>query len=274
MRVLQLLLLGLFFSAIGQAQVWTGRVLDAETREPLSYVNVGVVNQGIGTVSDENGNFRLDLSQAKDRDRIRISFIGYEDLEMAKSECMKLPRTDDYYLNKRSYDLSAVVVRPQKVIQRVLGNKTRSRSMHVGFDENLLGHELGVIMKTRGKGTWLDSIKINVSQCGYDSIFFRVNVYEFNGDFPDKNILKTPVYLSLAKRDVSGTITVDLTDIFIYTENDFLVSLELVKDLGSGNLYFSTGFLLAPIYYRYTSQDRWKKFPFGAGISAYVSQNK
>lgn len=34
-----------------------GQVIDAATEEPLPYVNIGLVNQNIGTVTDEAGYF-------------------------------------------------------------------------------------------------------------------------------------------------------------------------------------------------------------------------
>ncbi len=249
-------------------------MIDVITGEPLSYVNIGVVSKGIGTVSNENAYFELNLDGVKTEDIIRISCIGYQALEIKRKDLVGFDEIKEFNLVEIIYDLSEIVVKPKKLKQRVLGNKTRSKVMHVGFDENLLGHEMGVIMKTNERPTWLDSVKFNVSHCGYDSIFFRLNIYEFNEGWPGKNILREPIYISLSKVDVGGTISVDLSDFFIYTEKDFLVSLELVRDLGPGNLYFSTGFFLAPIYYRYTSQDSWKKFGFGAGISAYVTQEK
>ena len=40
-------------------------MVDANTKEPLAYVNIGVQEAGIGTVSDEEGLFHMYLEQDK-----------------------------------------------------------------------------------------------------------------------------------------------------------------------------------------------------------------
>ena len=49
-------------------------------------------------------------------------------------------------------------------------------------------------------------------------------------------------------------------------EGDFLVTLEHVKDLGPGYLYFCAG-LSKITYYRKTSHGKWKTVPIGVIIS-------
>ncbi|MDA0985460.1 MAG: carboxypeptidase-like regulatory domain-containing protein, partial [Bacteroidetes bacterium] len=52
------LLLVFFYTLpnLGQTNI-VGQVVDAATQEPLPYVNIGLVNQNQGTVSDEEGFF-------------------------------------------------------------------------------------------------------------------------------------------------------------------------------------------------------------------------
>lgn len=56
------LLLICFNIQFGICQVdLVGQVIDAATEEPLPYVNIGLVNQNIGTVTDEAGYFVLEV---------------------------------------------------------------------------------------------------------------------------------------------------------------------------------------------------------------------
>src|SRR5690606_40313860 len=68
------------------AQTISGQVTDQETGEALEFVNVGVLNRNIGTVTDEQGNFSLPLSPKNDADTLRISLIGYEPASFVRSE--------------------------------------------------------------------------------------------------------------------------------------------------------------------------------------------
>ncbi len=63
------------------AQSVKGRVVDKKNNQPLAFVNIGVINKDIGTVSDENGNFSIDLSKSSETDTIRFSMIGYKNQE-------------------------------------------------------------------------------------------------------------------------------------------------------------------------------------------------
>ncbi|HBQ60834.1 MAG TPA: 3-ketoacyl-ACP reductase, partial [Balneolaceae bacterium] len=45
---------------MGWGQVINGQVIDRETEEALPYVNIGVVELGIGTVSNRQGVFSLE----------------------------------------------------------------------------------------------------------------------------------------------------------------------------------------------------------------------
>ena len=60
-----------------KAQFITARVLDAETLQPLPFVNIGVLNKNLGTVSDEYGDFSLELNPEFLLDTLRFSMIGF-----------------------------------------------------------------------------------------------------------------------------------------------------------------------------------------------------
>lgn len=57
----------------------TGKITDAETREPLIGATISAENGVLGTVSDINGQFRIQKPKAiSGRLRIRVSYIGYQ----------------------------------------------------------------------------------------------------------------------------------------------------------------------------------------------------
>ncbi len=61
-----------------------GKVIDVDTKEPLSYVNILLKNSTTGTITDENGNFRLTVpdSLISDQVVIVIKYIGYIETEI------------------------------------------------------------------------------------------------------------------------------------------------------------------------------------------------
>jgi len=55
----------------------SGFVLDKETGEPLSYASIGVRNQGLGTITNEIGQFVLRVPERFSNDTIMVSYLGY-----------------------------------------------------------------------------------------------------------------------------------------------------------------------------------------------------
>jgi hypothetical protein len=68
------LILLFLFTISATAQI-KGVVRDSITKEPIAYVSVWVENKNIGTTSDENGTFELNISENQ---RIIFSVLGYE----------------------------------------------------------------------------------------------------------------------------------------------------------------------------------------------------
>jgi hypothetical protein len=55
----------------------SGVVLDKETGEPLAYASIGVANQGLGTITNDIGQFLLKVPARFRNDTIIVSYLGY-----------------------------------------------------------------------------------------------------------------------------------------------------------------------------------------------------
>lgn len=56
----------------------TGFVIDAESKQPIEYTNIGIISKNVGTVSDLNGRFKFLVDSKYDNDTILFSIIGYK----------------------------------------------------------------------------------------------------------------------------------------------------------------------------------------------------
>ncbi len=153
-----------------------------------------------------------------------------------------------------------------------MGVDTRTKSIQVGFGENLLGKEIGVLIKNK-KMAIIESIFMNFAECTYDSIFFRVSVYEYRSKKEITNVLDVPIYLSISKKEALNRVEIDVKKYNILVNGDFLVSVEHVKDLGIGQLLFSSK-LGGKSFGRSTSQSDWENAPIrvSLGVNALVEQ--
>ena len=81
-QILPSLALVLFLSASAFAQTKiSGKVMDADSKEPLIGVSIGVKGAVTGTISDSKGNFSLSTNKSGAL-TIVVSMVGYERQEI------------------------------------------------------------------------------------------------------------------------------------------------------------------------------------------------
>lgn len=238
--------------------------MDADNRHPIEFVNIGIAGKNIGTVSNTNGEFSIDLDAELDRDSLLFSSIGYKS-RLMKIADLRHKTNNKIYLKKKTYNLSEVLIKPRIFNEKVLGVTDKTDKIIAGFKNNSMGYECGIRLNIE-KSAFLRQVRINISTCSYDSIFYRLNVYSAEDNMTFKNILREPVYLEMSKDTLNNQLVINLEPYNIVVNGDFLVTLEHVKDLGEGRLYFHTG-TRKLTYFRITSQGSWQASPVPISIS-------
>lgn len=95
------------FSA--SANLLKGKVIDQSTKEALIGVSVSVKgNPGIGTITDVDGNFSLDVNAAKAT--LQLTYVGYVTKEISLSEDKQGVIVE---MNEDNFKLDEVVVTGQ-----------------------------------------------------------------------------------------------------------------------------------------------------------------
>ena len=61
--------------------VITGKVYDAQTRQPMPFVNLQLRNTTVGTTTDIDGNYKLETETRSDS--LQVSYIGYNTISKA-----------------------------------------------------------------------------------------------------------------------------------------------------------------------------------------------
>jgi Family of unknown function (DUF5686)/CarboxypepD_reg-like domain len=107
------------FSVCVQAQIITGRVMDARTHEALPFVSISIKNTTKGTLSKEDGSFEIDVPN-KDTELI-FSSIGYF------SKVLKARNSKDVYLEEKESSLNEVVVFSINPANRIIESAVRNK---------------------------------------------------------------------------------------------------------------------------------------------------
>ena len=243
-----------------------GRVLNAENREPLGYVSIGIPGTAAGTVAAPDGSFELDVPAAHASDSVFFSFLGFARRAVAAAD-LSAQNSADVALQPAAFTLREVVISlgPDKKTE-VLGEDKTATRMAVNFAINdrtnqNLGSEVGRRFKIN-KPSVLENFRFFVASNDFDTVRFRINVYELRRGKPGDNLLKDNIFVTLTGRQ-RGWVDVDLRPFDVRVDEPVVVSVEWVFAAGKGRN------LSLPIamprpgskhFYKYGSQARWKGF--------------
>ena len=270
---LHFLLTFFFISFIGYCQTsLIGQIVDSQSEEPLPFVNIGLVDQNQGTVSDEEGFFEFEIDPEKYRQSIlRFSMIGFKSKTFLLEDFLKknifiIP------LEEETTELDEVILTTKRTEfqTKILGNKTTSKLIYAAFSTNRLGNEMGFVVKRRKRPMILKKFNISIVENDYGKVRFRLNFYAVENGFPTNSLLDENIIIETEV--TSGIVTEDLTPYEIVLDEDFFVSIEWIEDLGPGKLFFSGGFFGSPLIAREVSQGSWSKLgSANVGMNVEVS---
>jgi hypothetical protein len=239
------------------AQV-SGQVIDAETQLPLAYVNIGVVGKNMGTISLEEGTFRLGFDDLAPGDTLRFSMIGYEDYNITG---------DDFFpgniklitLKPVTYELQAVeITSTSKAF--IIGNEdTRRPTWGIGGRIGK-GQEWGVLIENPHGMCRVKDFNFHLKRSSFDRIVLRLNVYQIeNGQL--KSILKEEIRFVVNQN--KGWVKVGLEDKELWINGEVVASLEFLEGfsaLNQSGFELSLGKKVQSLYARNSSFDQWQIF--------------
>lgn len=241
-----------------------GQVMEAETGDPIPYVNIGVKALAIGTVSNAEGNFELKLPQMDAV--VTFSAIGYETLDISAKE---LQTQQEIALIRKRYQMPLVeVTATQFTEDKIFGERNDKRGLSIGFGSQELGAEIGALIEL-GAPTLIKSANFVLNHAQGDSIFFRVNIYDYQNEQIGENLLREHILINTAQR--KGVITVDLSGYDLVLDGAVLLSLEWIHDdEGKGNMgiTFDTkkGKRLKGVYVKHTSLSDFTKLDYKSNL--------
>ncbi|WP_224483257.1 carboxypeptidase-like regulatory domain-containing protein [Robertkochia aurantiaca] len=95
--------------SVAQNDEVRGKVVNAENDFPLSNVHVVNLNQVVGTITNDKGEF---LISAKPNDTLYFSFIGFKSMQVRVTNDMLKFQNIEIGMTELAYALEEVVVRP------------------------------------------------------------------------------------------------------------------------------------------------------------------
>lgn len=271
-------------SVVSFSQTYSGQIIDVESGKPIPYTNIGIIGKSVGTASDANGFFKIELNSKFDNDTLGISCIGYASkkyqIRNFKDE-VKDPEKVKIELSPKIYHLNEVTIKPLKSKIYILGNYCDANSSYGNaFYSDQLGTEVGVLIKLPHKKdkAYLQTFRFFVGEFTFEKFPVRLNIYILKNNMPYENILTEPIYVEIKSE---GEYIIDLKKYNIRLNEDFFISLEYYKipDRTIGNLIFCATHRKndnkGNSYFRFTSQGNWEPEPVdNVGFSVQVECEK
>lgn len=212
------------FTSFGQTEI-RGKVIDAETLEPIPYANIYLKNYPVGSTAFRDGSFKLKLDSVFE-DSVIFSIIGYGKQSLFLPDAMKR-QSLNVKLQLKQEELLEVEVKPRKIKSYEAGLGAR-RSKHCsGLHRNHSDARL-IPNDSRVEG-FVKSVAIYVCKEGVYDAPFRVNLLsvDFKSGKPrDPLILKDFIVHAVEGNE---WVKIDLTkELVRFPIEGFFVSLSVL----------------------------------------------
>ena len=255
------------------AQKIEATVIDAQSREPIAYASVGVVERTLGTLADTVGHFSLDVPMELDGDSLRISCVGYVELTMSVADARK---SKEFALETVEYPLPEVEVMPIETKAKHYGRKSAKGSMFLVVEGDCgAGKEMGMQFKTK-KRAWIKNVSFAIVE--NDSMLvrmpFRLNLYKTQGDKYTNNLVSSHQFLYTKDAIENGRFTFQLPTPIEIDKGEYVIAVEFLENFPNRNFQMRTSIMTGHTFYRYAPQSSWKKIPLGSTLAIDVAEEK
>jgi CarboxypepD_reg-like domain len=280
MKLRFLIVLFLFTTGLSvQAQIISGKVLEAETNYPVIYANVFLDGSNIGTITDSTGYFTLNTREHSSLPLI-VSAVGYEAVRFEKNYL-----SDDWiiYLKKKDYELEEIQVLSDnipeakktkylRIFKREFLGTTKNGSNCEILNEEVLYpfyNEKTKILHVNAS----EPIQIINHQLGYKIVFLLLT---FKQSREGLNYKGYSLFFDLKPEDENETEKINRRRLLTYSGS----RMNFIRNLYTGSLLYSdfklydvTGDYMEADEILYTTQENRKEICVENTVKVYYDQD-
>ncbi len=211
--------------SVFNAQVISGTIISKNENQPVPYVKIGIEKRTTGTISDDKGNFSIDLTGLDPDQKVKIEVPGYELYEEAVREFKKHDQ-QKVVLNEKTKTIKEIAIKPKKLVDKNWGVTTKTKS--ILYFVNPVGDKAGFLGETAlefnaKKRSKIKNINLNIARyVSTEPVLMRYSIYSEKDGYPDKNILDEEITVQLTEDMIKdGTFTLDVNDHNIWVKGKF-----------------------------------------------------
>jgi len=214
------ILLSIFLTFSLSAQI-KGVVKDSISGQPIPYVNIWVENETIGTTSEENGSFSLDIKEEK---VLVFSALGYE---IKKGSSKK----EIIFLSPKVFELNEVVIERPKFQKEIeIGEKLQKKAIRISSTIGNLKALYFPFYESYDESRFIKKIKV-FTQSQIANAKFKLRVLSVNSKgFPGADLIEEEIIVTVKKGRNENVINCEKYNLVFPNNGVFIVFETLFLD--------------------------------------------
>ena len=215
--------------SIGQSPI-TGKILELSHKKPIAYANIGIANTQIGTISNEDGSFALQVPALNANDTLRISAIGFGKRNVL---LRNINHSLTLYLKEQIIQLDEVTITSSKEKNKFfeLGNKKVSG----GVLETDAGSSIALLIENKNPErkdfsfpVYLQKARVRILRNNLPSFKLRIRLYSVDSltRAPATDLLNQSLVVESTMRN--GWLEFDLAPLKYIVTKPFYLAIERI----------------------------------------------
>lgn len=214
-----------------------GTIVDSEDETALSFVNIGIKNKNVGTISSEQGLFSIPVPDNYLNDTLTFSLVGYNELRVPFAQIISLHQ-QVFPLKIKAVQLKQVDIAVKELKERKYGIKKTKPKIHF-IDASLAQNdifEIAQVIKLSSTPSKLTSVNLLINAPSSDTGMFRINFYSFDGHLPAKRL--TEINITEKRIVKEGWLKFDLKRYNIYLQGEITVAIEFIPYKPNNRIFY------------------------------------
>ena len=232
-----------------------------ERSETIEYVSIGFEEDSVGTISDANGNFELEIPTNRKNDLVftHVSFqkavVPYE--TYANGQQLTVTMKD------KVVELAEVVVGKKNKPQKIAGKAISGPMASFRGKGKADALEWGPVFRSK-KDYVISDILLTIKGSSYQWCVLSFNIYEIQGD-KFVNILNKPIYHRIEKSNSKQRLDIQPQEtIMLKGKKRYYISVAVIDSDSYGILDMQSQFKTS--YARNITKGKKRKLPIGPAI--------
>ncbi|MCL1678761.1 alpha/beta fold hydrolase [Elizabethkingia miricola] len=248
----------LSISAHAQSAI-TGTVKNQDNKT-IPYCSIGIKDSKTGTITDGDGNYKLEIPDEAKNKEIIFAAAGYSDKSIPAND---LKTNSNIVMDYKVTNIEAVVMGAKKLKEKIIGQKSRPfLTFSKMFNQNVPTIEQGNIFAVYQKTRLVAYNFYIIPSSKFEQITMKLNIYSVKNNEPDRSLLQENV---IYKTSTTGWQKIDLSEYKLNFNNldKIAVTLQLVDHKALPDIDFVFGVsakksLSKNLLFRYQSQGNWE----------------